>query len=78
MQEQRTFFTRSKSPPVAKVSLPKSSTVTAESFESTRPAAKGWPGLLQETGHGVLILLKNVQPEGSTKQNRITSLRLRI
>lgn len=64
MQEQCTFFTRSKSPPVAKVSLPKSSTVTAESFESTRPAAKGWPGLLQETGHGVLILLKNRQPEG--------------
>lgn len=54
-----TFFTRSKSPPVAKVSLPRSSTVTAESFESTRPAAKGWPGLLQETSHGILICIRN-------------------
>lgn len=46
-----TFLIRSKAPPVANVSFPKSSTVTAESFPSVKPAANGWPGLLQKTSH---------------------------
>lgn len=43
----RTFCIRSRAPPVTKVSFPLSSTVTALSFSKVMPAAKGWPGLLE-------------------------------
>lgn len=42
---------RSRAPPVTKVSLPASSTVNAESLPNVKPAANGWPGLLQEGHH---------------------------
>jgi hypothetical protein len=47
MPKIRTFWIRSSAPPVTKVSFPLSSIVTAESFSKVMPAAKGWPGLLQ-------------------------------
>jgi len=42
---------RSRAPPVAKVSFPESSTVTAESLASIMPAANGCPGLLQQRNY---------------------------
>lgn len=50
---RHTFWIRSNEPPVTNVSFPLSSIVTAESLASVMPAAKGWPGLLQNSSQKV-------------------------
>lgn len=51
---------QSSAPPVIKVSFPVSSTVTAESLSKITPAAKGFPGLLQDRIYQATERYKNI------------------
>lgn len=51
---------QSSAPPVIKVSFPESSTVTAESLSKITPAAKGFPGLLQDRIYQATERYKNM------------------